>query len=96
VDLQLKQRSKLPVDNGALITAGGQDDAVVPDSPAAAAGLREGDIIVGIEGIAVDQEHPLDALLVRFAPGRTITLSVVRDGQTVQLPVTLGTRPGDL
>jgi S1-C subfamily serine protease len=96
VDLQLKQRANLPVENGALVTAGGQGEAVVADSPAATAGLQEGDIIVAIEGIAVDQEHPLDALLVRFAPGRTINLSVLRAGQTVQMPVTLGTRPGDL
>jgi S1-C subfamily serine protease len=96
IDLQLQERANLPVANGALVTAGGQGEAVVADSPAASAGLREGDIIVAIEGIAVDQEHPLDALLVRFAPGRTIDLSILRDGQTVTVPVTLGTRPGDL
>ena len=96
VDLQLKQRQNLPVANGAWISAGGQGEAVVGDSPAQAAGLQEGDIIVAIEGIAVDQEHPLDALLVRYAPGRTITLSVVRGGQPIQVPITLGTRPDDL
>ena len=55
-------------------------------SPAAKAGLQDGDIITAINGIAVDGEHPLDALLVQFAPGDTVTLDVLRDGTHHQAP----------
>jgi serine protease Do len=55
-----------------------------------------GDIITAIEGEPIDDEHPLDALLTQYAPGRTVTLEVLRDGGTQTVPVTLGTRPADL
>ena len=86
----------LPVDAGALVTANGADTAVVADSPAAKAGLQEGDIIVSLNDTKIDGEHPLDALLVQFAPGETIQLTVLRNGSSIQLSVTLGTRPSNL
>jgi S1-C subfamily serine protease len=70
--------------------------AVVENSPAAQAGIQDGDIILSINGIRIDQEHPLDALLVQFSPDDTIQLEVLRDGSSLELDVTLGTRPGDL
>ncbi len=97
IDLQVKQDNNLAVDNGAFVTnSGGTDSAVVPDSPAAKAGLQDGDIITTINGIKIDTEHPLDALLVQFAPGDTVALDVLRDGAPLKLSVTLGTRPGNL
>jgi len=96
IDLQLKERLGLPVEDGALVGAGGTGEAVVAGSPAAAAGVREGDIIRSIGGQAIDNEHPLDSLLVQFAPGDTVTLEILRDGETVKVDVTLGTRPADL
>ena len=49
-----------------------------------------------INGIQVDQEHPLDALLVQFEPDDAVALDVLRDGTQLQVTVTLGTRPGNL
>ena len=71
-------------------------EAVVPDGPAAKAGVKQGDIIVAIDGQAIDTEHPLDSVLTQFAPGETVTLGVLRDGQKVEVQVTLGVRPADL
>ena len=45
--------------------------------------------------MAVDDEHPLDATLSQYAPDETVSLEVLRDGQTVTIQLTLGTRPAD-
>jgi S1-C subfamily serine protease len=93
----LKDAQNLSVDKGALVTnTGGTGPAVQPDSPAAKAGLQDGDVIQSINGITIDAEHPLDALLVQFAPGDVIHLQVLRDGKTISVDVTLGTRPANL
>jgi S1-C subfamily serine protease len=92
--------SDLPVESGAWVTA--QDDQgrpiepVVDGSPAADAGLRDGDIIVAVEGTAIDADSPLDDILTQYAPGRAIALDVLRDGERITLALTLGTRPANL
>ena len=97
IDPQVKQQLNLTVDNGAVITAsGGTAPAVESGSPADKAGLKDGDVILSINGIVIDSEHPLDALLVQFSPGDTVQLSVLRGGQTITVPLTLGVRPGNL
>jgi serine protease Do len=101
VDPQLQKDHKLAVDHGAWVTGGesstGQSTpAIVANSPAEKAGIKDGDVIVRIEGIDIDSEHPLESVLVQFPPGRMVTVEVLRDGQTLKLQVTLGTRPADL
>ena len=100
VDVQLAKAEDLPVDAGALVIPGGSSanpsPAVVPDSPADQAGIREGDIIVKVDDQPIDSDHPLDATLSEFAPGDTVTIEVNRAGETLRLPLTLGTRPSDL
>jgi serine protease Do len=97
INLQLKQHLGLSVDSGALVSnSGGTDPAVVVDSPAAKAGIQDGDIIVSINGTKIDQEHPLDALLVQYAPNETVELEILRNGATIKVQVTLGARPANL
>jgi serine protease Do len=101
INAKLKADKGLDVDNGALIgpatTAGGEElPAIAPDSPAESAGLQDGDIVLVLEGQAIDAEHPLDALLVSYRPGQTITMTIQRDGQQMDVQVTLGTRPDNL
>jgi serine protease Do len=97
INLQVKKDKGLTVDNGALVTnTGGTGAAVVANSPAEKAGIQDGDIILSLNGITIDQEHPLDALLVQFSPNDTITLDVLRAGTSIKVNVTLGTRPGNL
>jgi S1-C subfamily serine protease len=101
IDLKVEKDKHLSVDHGALIepttdAAGNSLPAVAPDSPAAKAGLKAGDIVLEIEGQTVDSEHPLDALLTSYAPGQVVKLAILRDGSQLQVSVTLGTRPEGL
>jgi serine protease Do len=101
LDLQTATDLKLPVHEGAYVDGGqtgtGQaGDAVVPDGPAAKGGVQQGDIITAIDGQTVDTEHPLDSVLTQFAPGKEVTIDLLRNGQKMQVKVTLGVRPADL
>jgi S1-C subfamily serine protease len=71
--------------------------AVEPDGPAETAGLQAGDIITAVDGVTLDQDNQFINLVVfDHKPGDTVTLTVDRDGETMQIDVTLGTRPADL
>jgi S1-C subfamily serine protease len=103
LDRQYVEDHDLTVDQGAWVrTIDPQTgeltdaEAVRSDGPARAAGVETYDIIVAIEGVTIDEEHPLDAVLSQFAPGQTVNLTIVRDGSRQVLPVQLGTRPPDL
>ena len=56
-------------------------------------GLADGDIITKVQGVEIDELHPLQDLLVQYSPGAVIVLDVLRAGSTVQISVTLGIRP---
>jgi S1-C subfamily serine protease len=92
---RLAEAEGLPVNDGALIGRGANGSpAVQPGTPAADAGLQEDDIIVKVDGQAIDGDHPLDATLSQFSPGDTVTIEILRDGATQSVTLTLGTRPG--
>jgi S1-C subfamily serine protease len=102
IDGQRAKDLNLPLNAGAYVRILDSNeqptdqDAVESGSPAASAGIRTGDILVSINGKAIDQEHPLDTLLTQFSPGETVTLGIVRNGEHSTANVTLGTRPPGL
>jgi membrane-associated protease RseP (regulator of RpoE activity) len=76
-----------PVEHGVLL--GG----VREGSPAALAGLRTGDILVGLGGREVDDLYALTALLQSHQPGDRVVLEWVRDGERMRAETTLTARP---
>ncbi|PMZ94387.1 MULTISPECIES: RIP metalloprotease RseP [unclassified Pseudomonas] len=59
-----------------------------PKGPAAAAGLKTGDKLLALDGVALgDWQQVVDA--VRARPERTVNLRIERDGATLEVPVTL-------
>ncbi len=76
---------------GAMIVAGNQpgQPGVIPESPAAKAGLKEGDVIIKIGGINLSKEDTLSELISARRPGEVVELEVLREGVLLKVNVTL-------
>jgi serine protease Do len=83
IDPRMAQRHHLGVENGVYIAQ------VYAGSPAEKAGLRSGDIITRIGDVTLDNENPYTNALYRYAPGDTVDLVVVRNGNELAVEVTL-------
>jgi serine protease Do len=89
LDEQTAQELNLPISQGALVRAGNGSPAVVPGSPAAKAGLRDGDIITKVNDLSVTATSGLASILGRFSVGDKIDLTILRGNKTEKLSVTL-------
>ena len=69
---------------------------VVPNGPAAKAGLKSGDVITAIDGTKVSSSEDLTMDVISHAPGSSVTLDVVRNGQPTKVTVSLAQRPGTI
>jgi serine protease Do len=67
--------------------------AVEADSPAARGGLRQGDVIVAVNGKRVDQVRDVPRTIAAFKPGTRVMLTLLRRGREVEVPVTTGRLP---
>ncbi len=90
---EIASQQNLPVDAGVLVSSTSTQPAIVPDSPAAAAGLQDGDIVVAVDGLKVDRDHDLSTRILPHEPGDMVVLSVLRNGASMDVEVTLGTFP---
>jgi S1-C subfamily serine protease len=93
LDLRISNENKLPVSAGAWVVGDGATSPIIAGSPAEAAGLKDGDIIIQVNETPVDESHPLQDLLVQYSPGTSITLTVLRNGENMAIIVELGIRP---
>ncbi|GMA32392.1 S1C family serine protease [Litorihabitans aurantiacus] len=75
--------------------AGAQVQQVTSGTPAAEAGLRAGDVVVGIDAKAVGGAQSLTGFVRQYAAGDEVTLTVVRGGEAMDVNVTLADRPVD-
>lgn len=91
VDEEIKKRNNLTVDQGALVIGNGErkELAVIPGSPADKAGLREGDVIVSVNGVKIERGHALANEVIKFAPGDKVTLNVVTRGKEREVVIRL-------
>ena len=87
VDADLQRSLRLSSASGALV----QD--VAPGSPGERAGLRPYDVITAVNGTNVVGDDDLISTVARMRPGTSATLTLVRDGRVVSLPVKLAERP---
>jgi serine protease Do len=69
--------------------AGALVSSVNPDSPAAKAGVKRGDVVVELDGVAVTDSNSLRNHVARLQPGSTVRLKVLRDGQAQDLTAKL-------
>jgi len=84
---QMAQALHLKEPVGALVAS------VMPDGPAARAGLRPGDVIVTFAGKPVYNVGQLPLLVGASKPGSTAPLGILRDGEPKTLQVTVGALP---
>ncbi|HUS42173.1 MAG TPA: trypsin-like peptidase domain-containing protein [Ilumatobacteraceae bacterium] len=74
---------------GAVVTA------VQDDTPAAEAGMAAEDLVVAADGVAIDGATGLIAAIRDLGPGDSTTLTILRNGEPIELTVTLVERPAD-
>jgi S1-C subfamily serine protease len=67
--------------------------SVVEEGPGDQAGIREGDVILRVDGVALESLQQFLEVLAKRRPGDKVTLDVVRRGQENKFKVTLGARP---
>jgi S1-C subfamily serine protease len=98
VDRALAAKNSLPIDYGAWLSpdTGTGESPVKEGSPAAEAGLQPGDIITSIDGNRIDASQGLDDILSNYEAGQVLPIEVLRNGETLQITITLGVRPADL
>ncbi len=87
------KHSYVGVELNANSNGGAQISQVQAGSPASTAGLKAGDVITAINGTAITSTAQFISTVDGFPPGKTITLTVKRGGQTQNIKLTLGTRP---
>jgi serine protease Do len=83
----LAQQFNLPDQNGALV------GDVQPNSPAEKAGIKDGDVILSVNGKIITGADQLKVIVSQLDPGSNATLKIVRDGASKIIVIPLGTLP---
>jgi serine protease Do len=76
-------------DNGVTIAG------VERTSPAARAGIRQGDMILAVNGEHIETSRGLIRAIAAIPPGKEVSLSIRRQGRAMDVPVTVGRRPAE-
>ena len=79
--------------DGSATRAGAKLSNVESGTPAASAGLTNGDLVVAINGVAVESTDSLIAHIRAQTVGSKVTLTILRNGERKDVAVTLAARP---
>lgn len=90
---EVAKQYDLLVKKGAYVYAS-SGSSVVGNSPAYKAGIKNKDIITKVGDIEVGQQGSLGSLISEYGTGETIPLTVLRDGKSMKVTVTLESYPG--
>lgn len=93
IDKALAKKMGLFADHGALVMReSAHDAAVVPESPAEKASVREHDIVLAINGSPLDTNHTVQDFLENANVGDEVELTIFRDGAEIKAKTTLAER----
>jgi 2-alkenal reductase len=84
---EIVEAEKLTVKQGAFVSG------VTDGGPAQAAGILPGDVILTLNGVRLGETDSLRGVLLRYNPGDTVTLTVLRGTEEKQFSITLAVRP---
>ena len=79
----------LPVNSGVYIYSSSSYSAVISNSPASKAGIRDKDIVTAVNGVKIGAAGSLSSLIGEYKPGDTVQLTVIREGNEIAINVTL-------
>lgn len=80
---------------GAKITADAKSPAIVKGSPADKAGLKEGDIIVGVNNVRLSKDRTLSSVIQEHAVGDILSLEVKRGEESLAIKAVLEEKPAE-
>lgn len=90
---EIAKQFDLKINEGAYLTSSGDSPAVLPDTPAAKAGLVANDIIIKVNDETITNKRSLASLIGKYLPGDKIKLIIRRGDETKEIEVTLAALP---
>lgn len=89
IDDAMRTALKLPRESGVLV------NSVIADGPAAKAGMKDGDVILEIDGKKISSVPQLMRIVAEFQAGQTIPFTIQRQWKKLTIRVTVVKRPDD-
>ncbi|MEK7187846.1 MAG: trypsin-like peptidase domain-containing protein [Patescibacteria group bacterium] len=92
IDKTYQEKMNLSASSGAYVIQEGKDEGVVPGSPAARAGVKDGDIILEFDKRPISRDTTIQDYLADCTAGQTVTLTLQRKNKKLKVKVKLTER----